>query len=71
MFRDITTLMQDGEAFLEACDELYLRYVDKKIDNNNRYLMPGDLFLALCWHINLELAFVPVRKKGKLPFKQL
>ena len=32
MFRDITTLLQDGEAFKSACDELYNRYKDEKID---------------------------------------
>ena len=31
-FRDITTLMQDGEAFREACDLLFERFKDKKID---------------------------------------
>ena len=32
MFRDITTLLQDPEAFKHVCDELYKRYKDKKID---------------------------------------
>ena len=32
IFRDITTLMQDPEAYREACDLFYDRYKDKKID---------------------------------------
>ena len=31
-FRDITTLMQDPEAFKQACDKFYERYKDKQID---------------------------------------
>jgi len=26
MFRDITTLLKDGKAFKQTCDELYERY---------------------------------------------
>ena len=32
MFRDITTLLQDGPAFKHVCDELYNRYKDMEID---------------------------------------
>jgi adenine phosphoribosyltransferase len=70
MFRDITTLMQDGEAFLEACDELYLRYVDKKIDKIIGIDARGFIFGAVLAY-KLGIGFVPVRKKGKLPFKTI
>ena len=32
MFRDITTLLQDGRAFKETCDMLYNRYRDMQIE---------------------------------------
>ena len=31
IFRDLTTLMQDPDAYRKACDALYERYKDKDI----------------------------------------
>lgn len=66
MFRDITTVMQDAEGFRLAIDEL-----QKKLDGVDFDVVVGAesrgfLFGAPLAY-NLGKAFVPVRKKGKLP----
>jgi len=68
MFRDITTLLQDPEAFKQSCDELYNRYKDKKIDVVVGIEARGFIFGAVLAY-KLGCSFVPVRKKGKLPSK--
>src|SRR3989338_5475317 len=68
MFRDITTLLQDPEAFKHACDELYNRYKDEKIDVVVGIESRGFIFGAVLAY-KLGVSFVPVRKKGKLPSK--
>ena len=68
MFRDITTLLQDGEAFKQACDKLYDRYKDMEIDVVVGIESRGFIFGAVLAY-KLGLGFVPVRKKGKLPSK--
>ncbi len=69
-FRDITTLMQDGEAFAKACDIFYERYKDKKIDKIVGIDARGFVFGAVLAY-KLKVGFVPVRKKGKLPFQTI
>ena len=70
MFRDITTLMQDPEAFREACDRFHQRYKGQKIDKIIGIDARGFIFGAvLAYH--LKVGFVPVRKKGKLPFRTI
>ena len=68
MFRDITTLLQDPEAFKHCCDELYNRYKDEKIDVVVGIESRGFIFGAVLAY-KLGCSFVPVRKKGKLPHK--
>jgi adenine phosphoribosyltransferase len=70
VFRDITTLMQDPEAFTEACNQLYERYKDMKIDKVAGIDARGFVFGAVLAY-RLNVGFVPVRKKGKLPFKAI
>jgi adenine phosphoribosyltransferase len=70
MFRDITTLMQDSEAFMQACDELYNRYKDKDIDKVVGIDARGFIFGAVLAY-KLNTGFVPVRKKGKLPYRTI
>lgn len=66
MFRDITTLMQDPEAFKHACDLFHERYKDSEIDKVVGIDARGFIFGAvLAYH--LGVGFVTVRKKGKLP----
>jgi adenine phosphoribosyltransferase len=65
-FRDITTLLQDPEAFQWSCDRLYDRYkglgVEKVVGIDAR----GFLFGAVLAY-KLSVGITPVRKKGKLP----
>jgi len=68
MFRDITTLLQNPEAFKQACDELYERYKDQKIDVVVGLDARGFIFGAVLAY-KLGVGFVPIRKKGKLPYE--
>lgn len=68
MFRDITTLLLDGEAFRHACDELYNRYKNEKIDKVVGLEARGFIFGSVLAY-KLGVGFVPIRKKGKLPAK--
>jgi len=68
MFRDITTMLQDPDAFKMACDAFYDRYKDMKIDKIAGIDARGFIFGAVLAY-RLHIGFVPIRKKGKLPFK--
>ena len=70
IFRDITTLMHNPEAFRESCDILYERYKDKSVDKIVGIDARGFVFGAVLAY-KLGIGFVPVRKKGKLPFKTI
>jgi len=70
MFRDITTLLQDPAAFKEAIDRFYDRYRTMKIDKIVGIDARGLIFGAPLAY-KLEVGFVPVRKKGKLPFRTI
>jgi len=67
IFRDLTTLMQNPTAYKEACDIFYHRYKDMQIDKVIGIDARGFVFGAvLAYHLNV--GFIPVRKKGKLPY---
>jgi adenine phosphoribosyltransferase len=66
MFRDITTLVQDPEAFRYTCDLLYDRYKNMKIDKVVSIDARGFIFGAVLAY-KLGVGLVLVRKKGKLP----
>ena len=66
MFRDITTLVKDPEAFQYTCDLLYDRYKDMKIDKVVSIDARGFIFGAVLAY-KLGVGMVLVRKKGKLP----
>jgi len=70
IFRDLTTLMQDPEAFRESCDILVERYKDQNIDKIVGIDARGFVFGAVLAY-KLGIGFVPVRKKGKLPHKTI
>ena len=70
MFRDITTLLQDPEAFRETCDMLYERYKEVEIDKIVAIDARGFIFGAVLAY-KLNIGFVPVRKAGKLPYKTI
>lgn len=65
-FRDITTLLNDPEAFRWSCDQFYDRYKDLNVDKIVGIDARGFLFGAVLAY-KLDVGFVPVRKKGKLP----
>ncbi len=65
-FRDITTLLQDPEAFKWSCDRFYDRYKDAGVDKIVGIDARGFLFGAVLAY-KLDVGFTPVRKKGKLP----
>ncbi len=66
MFRDITTLLQDAPTFNHTIELLYERYKDKNIDVVAGIESRGFIIGAILAH-RLNLGFVPIRKKGKLP----
>ena len=70
MFRDITTLIQDPEGLREACDLLYDRYKDMAISKVVGIDARGFIFGAVLAY-KLNIGFIPVRKKGKLPHKTI
>jgi len=66
IFKDITTLLKDKEAFKRALDALYKRYKDKDISKVVAIESRGFIFGGALAY-KLGCGFVPVRKKGKLP----
>ena len=69
-FRDITTLLQDPQAFHKVIDILVKRYQEKKIDVIAGLDARGFIFGPIVAY-ELSVGFVPIRKKGKLPFDTL
>ena len=68
LFRDITTLLQNGSQFRRAIDTLAEHYEGKKIDQIVAVESRGFIVAApLAYKLNVGL--IPVRKKGKLPYK--
>lgn len=68
MFRDISTLMTNRRAFAEAVIQLAAPYQEQNIDNVAGIEARGFIFAAAIAY-ELNAGFVPIRKKGKLPFK--
>lgn len=65
-FKDITTLMQNGTAYKRAVEELAVYAKEKQADVIVGPEARG--FVVGCpIATELEIGFVPVRKKGKLP----
>ena len=68
LFKDITPLLQDAEAFRQAIDRMAEAWAGKKIDVVLGIEARGFLFAsALAYKLNAGL--VIVRKPGKLPYK--
>lgn len=66
-FKDVTTLLQDGEALKYTIDELVAYLKDKQIDIIVGPEARGFLFGVPVAYA-LGAGFVPVRKPGKLPY---
>ncbi len=70
IFRDITTLLQDPKAHREVCAIFYNRYANQQIDKIVGIDARGFLFGSVLAY-KLDIGFVPIRKKGKLPYKTI
>ena len=70
IFRDITTLLHDPKAYKAICSIFYNRYVNEKVDKIVGIDARGFLFGSVLSY-ELEIGFVPIRKKGKLPYKTI
>ena len=68
IFKDITTLLGHKQAFKHAIDSLAAKFKSKKIDKVVAVEARGFIFGGALAH-KLGAGFVPVRKKGKLPWK--
>ncbi|WP_322904564.1 adenine phosphoribosyltransferase [Paenibacillus campi] len=69
-FKDITTLLQNGEAYKQSIDELRKLLKDLKVDviagpEARGFVVGAPLAYAL------GVGFVPIRKTGKLPYKTI
>ncbi len=67
-FRDITPLMQNGEAFKEACDQIKNFAIEANADIIVGPESRGFIFGCPVAY-DMGIGFVPVRKPGKLPRK--
>ncbi len=69
-FRDITPVLQDPRSFRVLIDLFVYRYMRQRLD-----LVAGidarGFILGSVLAYELNLGFVPVRKKGKLPYRTL
>lgn len=66
-FKDITPLLNDHAAMVEATNQLLALVGDKKIDRVVGMESRGYFFATLLAE-KLGAGFIPVRKPGKLPF---
>jgi len=67
-FRDVTTLFNDPRGFRMAIDMLLHPYAGERIDRVVGIEARGFILGGAVAH-QLSVGFVPVRKKGKLPWK--
>ena len=66
IFKDITTLLKDSNAFQDVINVFYEKLKNQKIDKIIGIESRGFIFGApLAYKLNV--GFVPIRKKGKLP----
>ena len=70
LFKDITTLLKDKQAFKETVDAFVEKYKNEKIDKVLAVEARGFIFGAAVAY-QLGAGFVLVRKKGKLPAKTI
>jgi len=68
LFRDITTLLANADAFKSAIDQLKHRYLAKGIQKIVGVESRGFILSAPLAYL-LGAGLVPVRKKGKLPYR--
>jgi adenine phosphoribosyltransferase len=70
LFKDITTLLRDPDAFQDTVDALVDHYIDEDIDIVAAIESRGFVFGAPLAY-ELAAGFVPIRKPGKLPAEKI
>src|ERR1700684_3671286 len=70
IFRDITTLLGNARAFRRTVDELVQPWAGGKIDKVAGIEARGFILGGAVAH-QVSGGLVPIRKKGKLPFKRV
>src|SRR6201989_1438987 len=70
MFHDITTLLGDARAFRRTVDELVQPWAGMKIDKVAGIEARGFILGGAVAH-QVSAGFIPIRKKGKLPYKRV
>jgi adenine phosphoribosyltransferase len=68
MFRDITTLLKDNKGMEKVFEILVNRYKDKEIESVAGVEARGFVLGGILAN-KLGVGFVPIRKKGKLPYE--
>jgi len=68
LFRDITPLLADGEAFNYTVEQIVNFFKNKSIDKVTGIEARG-LIIGAPVAAKLGVGFVPIRKPGKLPFE--
>ena len=68
LFRDITTLIKDKKAFHASVELIAKKFAKEKIDYVVGVEARGFIFVGAL-ATRLKCGFIPVRKKGKLPWK--
>ena len=68
MFRDVTTLLKDANAFGYVIDKFCERYKNDSIDLVAGIESRGFILGGAIAH-KLQKGFIPIRKEGKLPHK--
>ncbi|MDO8735240.1 MAG: adenine phosphoribosyltransferase [Elusimicrobiota bacterium] len=70
IFKDITPLLKNPKGFKSAINLMAKKYKDKNIDKIVSMESRGFIF-GSALSLKLGCGFVPVRKKGKLPYKTI
>jgi adenine phosphoribosyltransferase len=70
LFKDITPILQDGKLFRQAVDAIVDRHRDKKLKGVVGIDARGFIFAGAVAY-QLGIGMIPVRKKGKLPYKTI
>ncbi len=70
LFKDITTLLKDPQAFRYVLDQLANAYIQSRVEVVVAIESRGFIFGGALAH-ELGAGFVPVRKLGKLPAKTI
>ena len=70
LFRDITTLLEDAAGFRFAVEELVQPFADARVSRVAGIEARGFILGGAVAH-QLSTGFIPVRKKGKLPWETI